>query len=59
MPLNGYVRYLNANRERLKQDHPELPFAEVTKRLASEWSSHWSIKSHPENVVKIIEVEIL
>lgn len=39
MPLNGYVRYLNANRERLKQDHPELPFAEVTKRLASEWSS--------------------
>ena len=31
---------------------------DIDKKLASEWSSHWSIKSHPENVVKINEVEI-
>lgn len=39
MPLNGYVRFLNANRERIKQENSELSFAEVTKKLASEWSS--------------------
>ena len=39
MPLNGYVRFLNANRERIKLENPELSFAEVTKKLASEWSS--------------------
>lgn len=39
MPLNGYVRFLNANRDRVKQENPDLTFAEVTKRLASEWSS--------------------
>lgn len=38
MPLNGYVRFLNANRDRIKQENPELNFAEVTKRLAAEWS---------------------
>lgn len=39
MPLNGYVRFLNANRERVKQENPELSFADVTKKLAAEWSS--------------------
>ncbi|KAJ6225910.1 hypothetical protein RDWZM_004455, partial [Blomia tropicalis] len=39
MPLNGYVRFLNANRERIKKSYPTLSFAEVTKKLASEWSS--------------------
>lgn len=39
MPLNGYVRFLNANRDRTKQENPELTFAEVTKKLASEWSN--------------------
>ena len=39
MPLNGYVRFLNANRERIKHENPDLSFADVTKHLASEWSS--------------------
>ena len=39
MPLNGYVRFLNANRERIKQENPDLTFAEITKKLAAEWSS--------------------
>ncbi|OTF81524.1 high mobility group protein 20A-like protein, partial [Euroglyphus maynei] len=37
MPLNGYVRYLNANRERIKRENPDLTFAEITKKLAAEW----------------------
>lgn len=36
-PLNGYVRYLNANRERIRLEHPDLAFADVTKRLAEQW----------------------
>lgn len=39
MPLNGYVRFLNANRERIKNENSHLSFAEVTKKLASQWSS--------------------
>lgn len=39
MPLNGYVRFLNAHRDRVKTSNPNLSFAEITKLLASEWSS--------------------
>lgn len=39
MPLNGYVRYLNAHRERVKVANPLCNFAEITKLLAAEWSS--------------------
>lgn len=35
----GYVRYLNERRDQLRADHPELGFAEVTRKLASEWST--------------------
>ena len=39
MPLNGYVRFLNAHRERVKNANPQCSFAEITKLLAAEWSS--------------------
>lgn len=35
----GYVRYLNDRRETVRSANPSLPFAEITKILASEWSS--------------------
>ncbi|XP_039294431.1 high mobility group protein 20A isoform X2 [Nilaparvata lugens] len=38
-PLNGYVRFLNDNRDRIRGANPNLPFPEITKLLASEWSS--------------------
>ena len=39
MPLNGYVRFLNANRERVKAANPTKSFADITKLLAAEWSA--------------------
>ena len=39
MPLNGYVRFLNANRERVKAANPTKNFADITKLLAAEWSA--------------------
>lgn len=38
-PLTGYVRYLNDRRETVRAENPNLPFAEITKLLASEWSN--------------------
>lgn len=38
-PLTGYVRYLNDRREEVRTANPNLPFAEITKLLASEWSN--------------------
>ncbi|RWS09769.1 high mobility group protein 20A-like protein [Dinothrombium tinctorium] len=38
-PLSGYVRYLNEHRERVKEANPQCSFTEITKLLASEWSS--------------------
>lgn len=35
----GYVRYLNDRREFVRAANPSLPFAEITKILASEWST--------------------
>ncbi|CAH4028487.1 high mobility group protein 20A [Pieris brassicae] len=37
-PLTGYVRFSNERREQLRAEQPELGFAELTKKLASEWS---------------------
>lgn len=37
-PVTGYVRFLNARREQIRAQHPELPFPEITKRLGAEWS---------------------
>ncbi|XP_018497148.2 high mobility group protein 20A [Galendromus occidentalis] len=37
-PINGYVRFLNENRERCRKVNPEVAFANITKLLAQEWS---------------------
>uniref|UniRef100_A0A0K8T364 HMG box domain-containing protein n=1 Tax=Lygus hesperus TaxID=30085 RepID=A0A0K8T364_LYGHE len=37
-PLTGYVRFLNDRREHIRAENPNMPFAEVTKALAAEWS---------------------
>lgn len=36
--FSGYVRFLNDRREKVRADHPTLPFPEITKILANEWS---------------------
>ncbi|XP_022901776.1 high mobility group protein 20A [Onthophagus taurus] len=38
-PLSGYVRFLNDRREAVRAANPTLSFAEITKILASEWST--------------------
>lgn len=38
-PLTGYFRFLNDRREKVRNDNPTMPFAEITKVLAAEWSS--------------------
>lgn len=38
-PLTGYVRYLNDRRESVRAANPNLPFAEITRILASEWTN--------------------
>ncbi|KAF5281813.1 hypothetical protein FQA39_LY05027 [Lamprigera yunnana] len=35
----GYVRYLNDRRESVRAANPNLPFAEITRILASEWTN--------------------
>lgn len=37
-PLTGYVRFLNERREKVRAEHPNLSFAELTRMLGSEWS---------------------
>lgn len=37
-PLTGYVRFLNDRREKVRSENPNLPFPEITKLLAVEWS---------------------
>lgn len=38
-PLTGYVRFLNDRREKFRAENPNMPFAEITKVLAAEWSA--------------------
>ncbi|RZF47761.1 hypothetical protein LSTR_LSTR006025 [Laodelphax striatellus] len=38
-PLTGYVRFMNDNRDKVRAANPTLPFQEITKLLASEWSN--------------------
>lgn len=38
-PLTGYFRFLNDRREKVRTENPTLSFAEITKLLASEWST--------------------
>ncbi|XP_046662410.1 high mobility group protein 20A-like [Homalodisca vitripennis] len=36
-PLTGYIRFLNDRRDTVRNENPNLPFAEITKLLAGEW----------------------
>ncbi|XP_014477167.1 PREDICTED: high mobility group protein 20A [Dinoponera quadriceps] len=38
-PLTGYFRFLNDRREKVRNENPNLSFTEITKLLASEWST--------------------
>lgn len=37
-PLNGYVRFLNENREKTRADNPQASFSDITKLLAQDWT---------------------
>lgn len=37
-PLNGYVRFLNENREKTRTTNPQASFSEITKLLAQDWT---------------------
>ncbi|XP_067412517.1 high mobility group protein 20A-like isoform X2 [Emydura macquarii macquarii] len=37
-PTTGYVIFLNEWRIKMKAKHPDLPFTEITKMLATQWS---------------------
>ncbi|CAL1547882.1 unnamed protein product [Lymnaea stagnalis] len=38
-PLSGYLRFLTERREQVRQEKPNLSFAEMSKQLGSEWSN--------------------
>lgn len=38
LPLTGYIRFLNENREKVRLENPSASFSEVTRILAGEWS---------------------
>ena len=37
-PLSGYVHFLNDRREAVRKESPDMSFAEISKKLAQEWS---------------------
>nr|XP_013001991.1 SWI/SNF-related matrix-associated actin-dependent regulator of chromatin subfamily E member 1-related-like isoform X2 [Cavia porcellus] len=37
-PTTGYVIFLNEQRSQLQAEHPDLPFTEITKLLATQWA---------------------
>ncbi|XP_062513817.1 high mobility group protein 20A-like [Corticium candelabrum] len=37
-PLNGYVRFLQDNREKVRNEYPDIPYSEVTRILGTRWS---------------------
>ncbi|KAG8236260.1 hypothetical protein J437_LFUL011013 [Ladona fulva] len=43
-PLTGYVRFLNDRREKARAENPNLPFPEITRLLALEWSKLDSVE---------------
>ncbi|XP_008557980.1 high mobility group protein 20A [Microplitis demolitor] len=38
-PLTGYFRFLNDRRDKVRNENPNMSFADITKFLAAEWSS--------------------
>lgn len=37
-PLSGYVHFLNDRRETVRKEAPDISFADISKKLANEWS---------------------
>ena len=37
-PLNGYVRFLQDSREKVRKEYPDIPYSEVTRILGTRWS---------------------
>ena len=37
-PLSGYVHFLNFRRDSVRKECPDMSFAEISKKLAQEWS---------------------
>ncbi len=37
-PLSGYVHFLNDRRDDVRRECPDISFAEISKKLATEWS---------------------
>ena len=37
-PLSGYVHFLNFRRDSVRKEFPEMSFADISKKLAQEWS---------------------
>jgi len=37
-PLSGYVHFLNDRREAVRKESPDMSFADISKKLANEWS---------------------
>lgn len=35
--LSGYIRFLNDRRDKVRNENPNMSFAELTKLLANEW----------------------
>ncbi|XP_016655775.1 high mobility group protein 20A isoform X2 [Acyrthosiphon pisum] len=38
LPHSGYIQFLNDRRAQFRFENPNLPFAEITKVLATEWN---------------------
>ena len=39
VPLTGYVRFLQDNRERVREENPDVHYSEITRKLAAEWAN--------------------
>ena len=37
-PLSSYVHFLNDHREKVRKESPDMPFKEISKKLAQKWS---------------------
>ena len=37
-PLSGYVHFLNFRRDSVRKEFPDMSFADISKKLAQEWS---------------------
>ena len=38
-PLSGYVHFLNDRRDAVRKEFPDLSFADISKKLAADWSA--------------------